>query len=69
MKRLGAIFVAASCLSSLVACGGSSGDKNDMAACGPVTCSAVTAFNPKTCQCEAVDAATVMDLSQPNTDL
>jgi hypothetical protein len=52
------VFLSLSLAGSLLgsACGGG-GDKTepDMSACGPVTCSAITSFNPKTCQCEAAD--------------
>jgi hypothetical protein len=69
MKRHGLILVLALAGSLLVAACGGGGDKTepDMSACGPVTCSAITAFNPKTCHCEAVDQAmpaTPMDMTQ-----
>ena len=38
------------------ACGGGTNKvEPDMSACGAVTCSAITAFNPKTCQCDPAD--------------
>jgi hypothetical protein len=66
MKRLGLFSIFFVIVSSAACGGGSDKTEPDMSACGAKTCSAITAFNPKTCQCEPADmtmTGTPMDMT------
>jgi len=67
MKRHGIVLVLSLACSMVgSACGGGDKTEPDMSACSAVTCSAITSFNPKTCQCEPADmtmTGTPMDMT------